>query len=194
MRRTGHRRARGRGDRLLRRRNAARGDPRLHGCGRRQAHQQRDVLHRPDRFHRRRRSQGVCRRRATQSGRGADGRTGLSRRLADGQRLQHAAAERPHLVLLRQQLSQGQRADAVRPPGLEFGFDAHARRQPQVLSAPLLSPERSFQRAHGAERQDARPQEGDDPGLRTGVARGPHRPCPLGVQRGQMLRRPGALS
>ena len=57
-------------------------------------------------------------------------------------------------------------------------FDAHARRQPQVLSAPLLSPERSFQRAHGAERQDARPQESDDPDLRAGVARGPHRPGP----------------
>ena len=108
-------------------------------------------------------------------------------------RLQHAAAERPHLVLLRQQLSQGQRADALRPPGLEFGLDAHARRQPQVLSAPLLSPERSFQRAHGAERQDARPQESDDPDLRAGVARGPHRPGPRSVQRSQMLRRSGAL-
>ena len=43
------------------------------------------------------------------------------------------------------------------------------------------------------ERQDARPQEGDDPGLRAGDARGPHRPCPLGVHRGQMLRRTGAL-
>ncbi len=44
-------------------------------------------------------------------------------------------------------------------------LDPHARRQPQVLFAPLLSAERSLERADGAERQDARPQEGDDPGL-----------------------------
>ena len=49
-----------------------------------------------------------------------DGRARLSRRLGHGQRLQHAQAERPHLVLLRQQLSQGQRADALRSPGLEL--------------------------------------------------------------------------
>ena len=65
---------------------------------------------------------------------------------ADGQRLQHAEAERPHLVLLRQQLSQGQRAHAVRLAGLEFGLDPHARRQPQFLSAPLLFAERSVER------------------------------------------------
>ena len=112
---------------------------------------------------------------------------------ADGQRLQYAEAERPHLVLLRQQLSQGQRADAVRLAGLEFGLDPHARRQPQVLSAPLLFAERSVERTNGAERQDARPQEGDDPGLRIGHEGRPHRPCPLGVHRGQMLWRPGAL-
>ena len=76
--------------------------------------------------------------------------TRLSRRLADGERLQHAAAERPDLVLLRQQLSEGQRADAVRPPGLELGLDPHARRQPQVLPAALLPAERSRERAHGA--------------------------------------------
>ena len=140
-------------------------DARLYGRGRRQAHHQRDLLRHPDRLRRPRRSQGVRRRRAIEGGRGADGRARLSRRLGDGQRLQHAEAERPHLVLLRQQLSQGQRADAVRPVGLEFGLDPHARRQPQVLSAPLLFAERSVERTHGAERQDARPQEGDDPGL-----------------------------
>ena len=49
------------------------------------------------------------------------------------------------------------------------------------------------QRTNGAERQDARPQEGDDPDLRIGHEGRPHRPCPFGVHRGQMLRRPGAL-
>ena len=58
---------------------------------RRQAHRQRDLLRHTGRLHRRRRSQGVRRRRAIEGGRGADGRTRLSRRLADGQRLQHAA-------------------------------------------------------------------------------------------------------
>ena len=95
-------------------------------------------------------------------GRGADGRAGLSGRLGDGQRLQHAPAERPHLVLLRQQLPQGQRADALRPPGLELRRDPDAGGEPQVLPPPLLPAERPFARAHGSRRQDARPQEGDD--------------------------------
>ena len=79
-----------------------------------------DLLHRAGRLHRRRRPQGLRRRGATEGGRGADGRAGLSRGLGHGPGLQHAAAERPHLVLLRQQLPQGQRADALRPPGLEL--------------------------------------------------------------------------
>ena len=72
-------------------------------------------------------------------------------------------------------------------------FDPHARRQPQLLPPALLSAERSLQRAHGARRQDARPRQGDDPRLRTGDARGPHRPRTLGVHRSQMLQRPGAV-
>ena len=176
--RAGDRRAQGDGDRLLRRRHAARRDARLYGGDRRRPHRQRDLLHHPDRLHRRRRPQGVRRRRAAEGDRRADGRAGLSRGLGDGQRLQHAEAERPDLVLLRQQLSEGQRADALRPPGLEFGRDPHAGGQPQVLSAPLLSPERSVERAHGARRQDDRPEEGDDPGLRTRRARRTTSPRP----------------
>ena len=107
-------------DRLLRRRHSARGDARLHGRGRRRPHQQRDLLHDPGRLHRRRRPQGLRRRRTVEGGRGKDGRTRLSRRLVHGASLQHAQAERPDLVLLRQQLSQGQRADALRSPGLEL--------------------------------------------------------------------------
>ena len=72
-------------------------------------------------------------------------------------------------------------------------LDPHARRQPQVLSSALLPAERSLERAHGAQRQDARPQEGDDPGLRAGDQRGPHRAGPFGVHRGAMFRRPRAL-
>ena len=58
---------------------------------RRQADRQRDVLRHPGRFRRRWRSEDFRRRRAIEVGRGEDGRTRLSRRLADGQRLQHAA-------------------------------------------------------------------------------------------------------
>ena len=59
----------------------------------------------------------------------------------------------------------GKGADAVRLAGLELELDPHARGQPQLLFAPLLFAERSVERTDGAERQDARPQEGDDPGL-----------------------------
>jgi poly(3-hydroxyalkanoate) synthetase len=44
----------------------------------------------------------------------------LSRRLKDGDSLQHAARLRPDLALCRQQLPQGQGSDALRPALLEF--------------------------------------------------------------------------
>ena len=44
-------------------------------------------------------------------------------------------------------------------------FDSDAGRQPQVLSAPLLSSERPLERTHGARGQDAGPQDSDDPSL-----------------------------
>ena len=61
--RAGDRRTRGRRDRLLRRRHAARHDARLYGGDRRRPHRQRDASCRADRLHRRRRPQGLRRRR-----------------------------------------------------------------------------------------------------------------------------------
>ena len=79
--------------------------------------------------------------------RARDGRARLSRRHEDGDRLQHAALQRPDLALRRQQLPARQGAAAVRPALLEFGCDAHAGGQPLVLSAQLLSREQAVARA-----------------------------------------------
>jgi hypothetical protein len=63
----------------------------------------------------------------------------LSRRLEDGDRLQHAALRRPDLALRRQQLHEGQGSDALRPALLEF---ADSTRMPAanhiLLPAQLL--------------------------------------------------------
>ena len=76
-------------------------------------------------------------------------------------------------------------SDSTRMPAANHNF----------YLAPLLSAERPVERAHGARRQDARPREGDDPGLRIGDEGGPHRAGARSVFTGrQMLRRPGALS
>ena len=61
---------------------------------------------------------------------------------SSGRGLQHATRERPDLVVLRQGLSPGPGADAVRHPVLELGLDQHAGGDAQLLSAqhvPLQS-------------------------------------------------------
>ena len=89
--------------RLLRRRHAARGHARLHGGEGRQAHRQSaTLLRRAGRLHPCRRPEGVRRR-------GADRRRsrrkmaerGYLEGTQDGERLQHAALERPDLALRR---------------------------------------------------------------------------------------------
>ena len=67
-------------------------DARLHGGEARQAHRQRDLLHHAGRLHPCGRPQGLRRRGADRSRRGGHEEAGLSRRLAHGERLQHAAA------------------------------------------------------------------------------------------------------
>jgi polyhydroxyalkanoate synthase len=69
------------------------------------------------------RPDGVRRRGPAQDHRAQHGRARLPRRQEDGDRLQHAALERPDLALRDQQLSEGQAALPVRPALLEFGFD-----------------------------------------------------------------------
>ena len=99
---------------------------------------------------------GVRRRGAAQGAREEDGRARLSRRQEDGERLQHAALERPDLALRDQQLPEGQAALPVRPALLEFGFDAHAGGEPLVLSAQLLSREQALQGPDGDRQRQAR--------------------------------------
>ncbi len=67
--------------------------------------------------------------------RGEDEQARLSRRQRDGDDVQHAARQRPDLVVRGQQLPAGQRAVPVRPAVLEQRFDPHAGADAQLLSA-----------------------------------------------------------
>ncbi len=107
-RRGSDRRKPGQRHRLLRRRHAARDYARL---SRRQKTSQAErpralghVVRRASRFHLRRRPDGVRRQGAHRATRRAHEGAGLSRSLAHGQRLQHAALERSDLALRGQQL------------------------------------------------------------------------------------------
>ena len=103
----------------------------------------------PGRFHPCRRPQGVRRRGTDRDARAAHGRARLSRRLRNGDSVQHAALERPDLALCHQQLPARQGADAVRSAVLEFGCDPHAGGQSLVLSAQLLSQQHADQGQDG---------------------------------------------
>ena len=118
---------------------AAKGDDRV---------QFRHLLGGAGRFQRSRRSAGLRRRRAARSHEAADGeRRRRARRLQDGDDLQHAARQRPDLVVRGQQLPARQGADAVRPALLEFRHHAHAGGAASVLSAPVLQEQRAGARA-----------------------------------------------
>ena len=103
-------------------------------------------------FHLCGRPEGVRRRGADRALEKAHEEARLSRRQPDGQRLQHAAPERPDLALRRQRLHEGPSALPVRPAVLELGFHADARGQPCVLSAQLLPREQASQRENGDRR------------------------------------------
>ncbi len=75
-----------------------------------------ELPRRPGRFQRGRRPARVHRRHAAQGARGDDGRARLSRRLAHGGGVQHAAPARSDLALRRQQLPARQEALPVRSP------------------------------------------------------------------------------
>ena len=116
-----------------------------------------------------------------------------SRRQQDGDGLQHAALQRPDLVLCRQQLSEGTGALRLRPAALEFRRHADAGGQPFLLPAQLLSGEPALHRQHGARQHAARPVEGQGARLQSGDQRGPHRAGGLGALRFAVLRRPGEV-
>ena len=98
---------RGDGGRLLRRRYAARRDARHAGGHGQPADKERDPAHHAGRLHPCGRSEGLRRRRSDPRDRDAHGRARLPGGGPDGQRLQHAPAERPDLALHREQLHQG---------------------------------------------------------------------------------------
>ena len=173
--RTGNRREQGPHHRLLRRRHAVVDHARLYGGEERPPRRIGDAVRRAGRFYPRRRPQGVRRRGAARGAGKADGRARLSRRQQDGQRLQHAALERPDLALHHQQLPARQGADAVRPALLEFGRDADAGRQPRLLSAPVLSQQHPVARQDDDRQRPARPEKSDGAGLQSRHPRGPHR-------------------
>ena len=113
-----------------------------------------------------------------------DGRARLSRRQRDGEHVQHAARERPHLVVRHQQLPARPRPVPVRPPALELRLDAHAREDAQLLPAQHVHEEPAAQaRRHDARRRADRPVEGracrptSSPRSRTTSRRG-RRPTP----------------
>ena len=139
--------------RLLRRRHAARFDARLHGGEGRQPHRLGKLPRRPGRFQRGRRSARLHRRRAAQFARGDDGRAGLSRRLAHGGGVQHAAPARSDLALRHQQLSARQEALPVRSAVLECRLDQAAGRKSRLLSARVLSSEPAGQGRDAARRR-----------------------------------------
>ena len=101
--------------------------------------------------------------------------------------------ERADLGLFRQQLPEGQGADALRPADVEFRFHAHARGQSFVLPSQLLSRQHAGARRDGHVGPSPRPQGREDTDLRSGRARGPHRARALGVRRREAVRRTGAL-
>ncbi len=111
----------------------------------------------------------------------------------DGDGLQHAALQRPDLVLRGQQLPQGQATIGVRPVALEFRRDADAGGQPFVLPAQLLSGKQAVQRHHGARQHAARPVQDQGADLQPRHPRGPHRASGLGAVRVAVFWRPGEV-
>ena len=133
------------------------------------------------RLHQCRRPAAVHRRRPARGAQRVDVRARLSRRLAHGQRVQHAAPARPHLAVHRQQLPARQEAVPVRPAVLEPGFDAHGGGQPQLLSARILQRQLPRQGQADDRRHAPRHAQGEDPRLRAGDERGSHRAGALGL-------------
>ena len=85
-----------------------------------------DLLRHHDGFPGSRRARRVHRRGAAERARGEDEQARLSRRQRDGDDVQHAARQRPDLVVRGEQLPARQRSVPVRPAVLERRFDAHA--------------------------------------------------------------------
>jgi hypothetical protein len=145
------------------------------------------------RLHPFRRPQGVRRRGTHPATRSAHEGTGLSRSLAHGERLQHAALERPDLALRGQQLSARQETVSLRHSLLEFRRHPHAGGQPFVLSAQLLSRKQAQPGRDGNRRRQARSAQGENPDLQSRHPRGPHRAGKVSAGGLEIFRRPGEI-
>ena len=140
-RREGDRREEDQHHRLLPGRHPARRHSGLYGGQEDRPRRLGDLPHDAGGFRRAGRARRLHRRGAAQIPRSAHGGEGLSRRQRHGLDLQHAAGQRPDLVLRGQQLPLGQGALPLRPALLEFRFHPHARRHAQLLSAQDVSGE-----------------------------------------------------
>jgi hypothetical protein len=147
--------------RLLPRRHAAGDHAGLPVGEEGQADRQRHLLHHADRLLGTGRTGRVHRRKGRRRAGKEDVLARLPRRIGDGGHLQHAALERPDLVLRGEQLPDGPRAVPVRPAVLEFGLDAHAGVHAQLLPAPDVHPQQAARagRHHRAGRADRHPQD-----------------------------------
>ena len=106
-----------------------------------------------------------------------------------GDDIQHAARQRPDLVVRREQLPDGQGTVPVRPALLEFGFHAHAGGDALVLPAPDVPGEPAVARQDQAARQQDRPHEDQRAGLHPVDARGPYRAVEIDLHRDPALYR-----
>ncbi len=172
------------GDRLLHRRHADGGDPGLHGRARRRPDRGLHLLHRASRLYRTGRARRLHRRGPACGRRRGDEQEGLSRRHRDGDHLQHAARQRPHLVVRRQQLPDGQGPISLRSFVLERRCDAHAGGHAHVLPAQHVREEPAGQAGRADHRQcPDRPAQDHDPGLHAVRQGRPYRARQVGPTR-----------
>ena len=129
-----------------------------------------------------------------QRARGEDEQARLSRRLRDGDHVQHAAGQRPDLVVRGEQLPAGQRSVPVRPAVLECGFDAHAGADAQLLSAQDVpaEPAGGAGRDQPGGRADRSAQD-QDAGVFPVHARGSHRAVEVDLSRHPVAERAEAV-
>ena len=120
----------------------------------------------------------------------------LSRRRGHGDHLQHAARQRPDLVLRGQQLPPRQGAVPVRPPLLELRLDAHAGGHAQLLSAQHVPGEQAGRagRHHARGHADRSAQDQDCRPTSSRPARTTSRPGAATYRRDPALSRPGHAS
>ena len=107
----------------------------------------------------------------------SDGQARLSRRRRDGDDLQHAARQRPDLVVRDQQLPAGQGPVPVRPALLELRQHAHAGGDAQLLPAQAATTRTRWSQPGGdlPRRRADRPAPDRPAGLLGLDPRGPHR-------------------